>query len=219
MTSGITYPVVPDVFRACGEQSEARFIYNIGKSTQNLILDGYIVDRILHAYPQPRSSTFTTLASQRHRILSDSRLQHLVTKSLGPGETPVSAYWMTVCANQTKLGELIIPSADASGDRNRIPTDEAQESSWTPEDSPPMALQFSENRRFFVSAGGRLGLAPSIADEGDHVVVCPGGKVPYILRRTEDGNYILLGDSYVHGIMDGEAIRTHDTRIQTFTVV
>ena len=57
-----------------------------------------------------------------------------------------------------------------------------------------MALQFSENRRFFVSAKGRLGLAPSSAAEGDYVAICPGGKVPYILRPIRDGKYILIGD-------------------------
>jgi hypothetical protein len=147
---------------------------------------------------------------------------------LGPGETLTSAYWRTVCANQINLGELI-PSTDQLGDEKLIPTDEAQESLWNPEDDPPMALQFSENRRFFVSAEGRLGLAPSMAVEGDYVAICPGGKVPYILRPSEDGKYILIGDrwdldalmpetfsnfghSYVHGIMNGEAMREQNPK-------
>jgi hypothetical protein len=138
-----------------------------------------------------------------------------------------------MCANQIKLGELI-PPTDQLGDQKLIPTDEAQESLWNPEDDPPMALQFSENRRFFVSAEGRPGLAPSMAVEGDYVAICLGGKVPYILRPREDGKYILIGDrldidavmpevfsnfshSYVHGIMNGEAMREQDPK-QTQTL-
>jgi len=47
--------------------------------------------------------------------------------------------------------------------------------------------------------------------EGDLVAVLPGGKVPYILRshipeNTSSGRqFTVLGDAYVHGIMDGEA--------------
>ena len=95
--------------------------------------------------------------------------------------------------NQISLGELI-PTVDQLGDHNLVPIDEAQESLWNPEGDPAMALQFSENRRFFVSAEGRLGLAPSLAAEGDDVAICPGGKVPYILRPRRDSKYILIGD-------------------------
>lgn len=33
-----------------------------------------------------------------------------------------------------------------------------------------------------------------------------GALVPYILHRDPDGYYRLLGDAYVHGIMDGEGL-------------
>jgi hypothetical protein len=39
--------------------------------------------------------------------------------------------------------------------------------------------------------------------KGDVIAVLLGGTVPFLLR--EDGhNYRLIGDCYVHGIMDGE---------------
>jgi hypothetical protein len=64
-------------------------------------------------------------------------------------------------------------------------------------------------RRLLVSDNDRwLGLAPMDAQVGDKIVLLGGGKVPYILRPkdgAETGYYELIGDAYVHGIMDGEA--------------
>ncbi|OCL05183.1 hypothetical protein AOQ84DRAFT_299424, partial [Glonium stellatum] len=41
---------------------------------------------------------------------------------------------------------------------------------------------------------------------GDVVCILFGADVPFILRKTETG-YRLVGESYVHGIMYGEAIK------------
>lgn len=84
VTSGITYPVVHDVFGACGEQDQVRYGCGIGESTNDLILDGYIVDRILLIYPQLDNPTFASVAAQRHTIFSDSRLSSLCMELLGP---------------------------------------------------------------------------------------------------------------------------------------
>ena len=76
-----------------------------------------------------------------------------------------------------------------------------------------------KGRRVFLSRNGYIGLAPASAKEGDIVAVFPGAKVPFILREaleTEDhemqgvsqrSHYRVVGDGYVHGIMDGEAFR------------
>lgn len=192
VTNSITYPVVHDVFQACGEQEKVEYGYTMAESTKDISLAGYIVDRILLIRPQLDDPKFTSVAAQRQTTFSNSRLSSHCIKRLALGETLTSAYWRTMCANQISLGELI-PSMDQLGDQKIVPIDEAQESSWNPEGDQPMALQFSENRRFFVSAEGRLGLAPSSADEGDYVAICPGGKVPYILRPNGD-KYIFMGD-------------------------
>lgn len=82
------------------------------------------------------------------------------------------------------------------------------------------------NRKLFVTKTGFLGLGPKEAKIGDEVFVLKGGRVPFVLRREEKliytftksraeggqigdrvGNpaFTLIGDCYVHGIMDGEA--------------
>jgi hypothetical protein len=42
---------------------------------------------------------------------------------------------------------------------------------------------------------------------GDVVAVLFGARVPFVLRQQQDGRYRLIGDCYVHRMMDGEAIR------------
>src|SRR3569833_641762 len=63
------------------------------------------------------------------------------------------------------------------------------------------------NRRFFVTQSGLLGLGPVETKVGDTVHVLFGGHCPFILRPVAGKDqFQFLGDGYVHGIMDGEAV-------------
>jgi hypothetical protein len=81
-----------------------------------------------------------------------------------------------------------------------------------------MLKRATESRRFFVSTKGYVGLAPFHAEIGDLCCILFGGQTPFILRNCShthpkiqyifggEGNpYLFIGESYVHGIMDGEA--------------
>ncbi|PYH35828.1 HET domain-containing protein [Aspergillus neoniger CBS 115656] len=61
-------------------------------------------------------------------------------------------------------------------------------------------------RRLMISSKGYIGLVPQKTQEGDFVCVLFGCSVPVILRK-QGSHYIFIGESYVHGIMDGEAIQ------------
>ncbi|KAK7530916.1 heterokaryon incompatibility protein-domain-containing protein [Phyllosticta citribraziliensis] len=64
-------------------------------------------------------------------------------------------------------------------------------------------------RRPFATARGMLGLGPVELREGDVVWVLWGADVPFVLRRegggAGEGRWSVVGEAYVHGIMDGEA--------------
>ncbi|KAI1751825.1 HET-domain-containing protein [Xylaria castorea] len=47
---------------------------------------------------------------------------------------------------------------------------------------------------------------PAISSLGDEVFIVPGCEVPMALRRTQDILYRVVGDCFVHGIMDAEAV-------------
>jgi hypothetical protein len=61
-----------------------------------------------------------------------------------------------------------------------------------------------------------LALVPSLCRPGDHVVLVEGVRMPLVLRQMEWTSVVghgtvetweLLGDCYVHGVMDGETWR------------
>ncbi|CAJ2503078.1 Uu.00g104720.m01.CDS01 [Anthostomella pinea] len=64
------------------------------------------------------------------------------------------------------------------------------------------------NLCFFTTASGLCGLAPRLTQEGDIVVVLFGTDVPFSLRPIK-ADYRLIGATYVHGIINGEAVREH----------
>jgi hypothetical protein len=79
----------------------------------------------------------------------------------------------------------------------------------------------SSCRQFIITRTGYIGFAPEACQVGDKVMLMPGGKVPYVLRRVEgqwigpkDAEtlptplYSFIGDAYIHGVMDGEAYDT-----------
>jgi hypothetical protein len=74
------------------------------------------------------------------------------------------------------------------------------------------------NQRFFVTASGLFGIGPAGVESSDDVWVLCGGRVPFVLRSVRgcglyDGEvgmqargYGLIGNSFVYGMMDGEAM-------------
>lgn len=78
----------------------------------------------------------------------------------------------------------------------------------TPETKQAMII-FCKDIRSGPASGPKslFGLAPKEAEEGDLVCILFGCTVPVILRPIEDmGLYKLIGEAYVHGVMDGEAM-------------
>ncbi|KAK8106967.1 HET-domain-containing protein [Apiospora kogelbergensis] len=71
-----------------------------------------------------------------------------------------------------------------------------------------MAHQYNMSRCLYRTRRGYLGTGPHDVQRGDVVCVLMGGAVPFILRpRGDGGGYIVIGDAYVHGIMDGELVQ------------
>jgi hypothetical protein len=56
------------------------------------------------------------------------------------------------------------------------------------------------------TATGFLGIAPQATLNGDQVCILGGSQVPFILRKSVTP-YVMTGECYIHGIMDGEVPR------------
>jgi hypothetical protein len=65
-------------------------------------------------------------------------------------------------------------------------------------------LTMAYGRRLARTAKGYLALVPARTKVGDSIALCKGGKTPLVFRPIA-ASWELVGDSYVHGIMNGEA--------------
>lgn len=92
------------------------------------------------------------------------------------------------------------------------------------------AVAICERRRLFLTLNGFLGLGPDNVREGDVLAVLSGGDIPFLLRATQnseasfgeagapsigevhspDQQYHLVGECYVEGLMNGEAVLAAD---------
>lgn len=59
-------------------------------------------------------------------------------------------------------------------------------------------------RKFFTTKKGYFGVRPTCMKKNDLVCVLYGGRVPFL--RPKNDFCHLVGECYVRGIMDGEAI-------------
>jgi hypothetical protein len=72
-------------------------------------------------------------------------------------------------------------------------------------------IPWSQNRAFFITDGGRIGIGPQDMQPTDIICVLFGGTVPYVLRPTENpSEYLFIGECYVHGAMSGEAVDDYE---------
>lgn len=100
-----------------------------------------------------------------------------------------------------------------------------QEEGWSYEDVADMVLvdisgdaevvrfletslgELAGRRNLFTTAKGHIGSGPPEMVPGDLVAYIAGVPVPMIIRRARCGDgYIVIGPSYVQGLMDGEEI-------------
>ena len=71
---------------------------------------------------------------------------------------------------------------------------------------PPEFEKYALGRRLAVTEKGYLGLVSNDVQKGDRVAVLMGSETPFILRKRSFGGFAMIGETYIHGIMDGEII-------------
>ncbi|KAI0477382.1 HET-domain-containing protein [Xylariaceae sp. FL0804] len=62
------------------------------------------------------------------------------------------------------------------------------------------------DRWLFTTDNGYVGMIDGHPQPGDLIFVMLGCDIPMLLRPSPSGEYGVVGDCYVHGIMDGEAL-------------
>lgn len=77
-------------------------------------------------------------------------------------------------------------------------------------------------RCFFLADNPRyMGIGPEKIRNGDRIVIFYGARTPFIVRpiRTHPPYFRLIGDCYIHGIMNGESIGGHPATEQEFLII
>ncbi|KAH6722940.1 heterokaryon incompatibility protein-domain-containing protein [Leptodontidium sp. MPI-SDFR-AT-0119] len=64
----------------------------------------------------------------------------------------------------------------------------------------------SFRRRVFATQLGYLGLGPLRIEVGDRICVFLGFDTPFVIRPRDEGGYVLVGECYIYGLMNGEAL-------------
>lgn len=63
---------------------------------------------------------------------------------------------------------------------------------------------FSTGRKYVVSKEGILGLGPVATSPSGLIAIMDGLEFPFLLRPDRERLYRIVGQAYVHGVMDGE---------------
>ena len=79
-------------------------------------------------------------------------------------------------------------------------------------------FEYTEFRCLAYSTNGYMALVSYQAEEGDLLYALFGGSVLYVLRPAGD-RFMLIGECYVHGLMDGEAMQLLETGQTVIEVV
>lgn len=74
------------------------------------------------------------------------------------------------------------------------------------------AKMYNIGRNLCATREGHIGCVPHGSVVGDVIGIFQGGTVPFVLRKSEDGQYQLVDQCYIHGIMDGEALERDDIK-------
>ena len=80
------------------------------------------------------------------------------------------------------------------------------------------AMEYLHNRRPFLSEMGFVGLAPAGSKPGDLVAILLRAVQPFVLRDVGENRFELVGEAYVHEIMDGEFLKPN-SKVEEFVLI
>jgi hypothetical protein len=184
--------------------------------TENkLNVQGIILDRIQQSYKiyigQSFGIFFENSMGGEQRRLKDVLEGLQMDSSPSIYSDRVNAFCSTLCigasvfeSNTSRRAITLAMVLESRG--------QALKKTYTQDDEDEAWIYFNEvrgtcsNRTLVVTERGLYGLAPLITKPSDVACLICGVDVPFILRPDgEAGHFKLLGESYIHGVMEGQA--------------
>lgn len=204
---------LPRLFSAAGN---SRFEYTGDGKSEILSIRISYIDRVVEV-----SKSFTALTQELDSARGFSLVFQAWLKDFGLFLDDAADRHPTRYDDSTRQEmHWRMPIADRYFDENDLRRAGLEVKDWymatlRPED-PSSAAVFSNTPRYkysmyevtqvaFVTETGYIGIGHPEVVKGDEVHLVQGSDTPFILRKT-DGRYQLIGETYVHGIMDGELV-------------
>jgi hypothetical protein len=74
-------------------------------------------------------------------------------------------------------------------------------------------------RRLFATEKGFLGIGPWTLQESDAIILVAGADIPYAFRQDKGTNrWRLIGEAYIHGLLNGEASQDESLKFEMLLV-
>ena len=187
-------------YNPCGIAPFSAELYPIRMEDNVLLIHGFRIDRI--------SSLSNPCVSRSIRDgirLVNSWIPKGPTALYPTGETIFDAFLKTVVANMSNAKDNPQRGGRAHWDIEKgyfAAGDFGREGEHV--------FRYAQCRRLAYSMNGYMALVSHQAKEGDLLYALFGGSVLYALRPKGD-QFILVGECYVHGLMDGEAMQFLET--------
>ncbi|KAK0508970.1 hypothetical protein JMJ35_008341 [Cladonia borealis] len=187
-------------YNPCGIAQFSAELYPIRMEDNVLLIHGFRIDRI--------SSLSNPCVSRSIRDgvrLVNSWIPKGPTALYPTGEIIFDAFLKTVVANMSDSADNPQRGGKAYWDTEKGCFDggDFEHEGWH-------VLRYARMRRLAYSMNGYMALVSHQAMEGDLLYALFGGSVLYTLRPKGD-QFILVGECYVHGLMDGEAMQFLET--------
>ncbi|KAK0642159.1 heterokaryon incompatibility protein-domain-containing protein [Cercophora newfieldiana] len=183
-----------------------------------LYLLGTAVDDVATSLGRPHATADDLETDTHWRGLLEDMVN--LTDNYPYGWTYIDAYFRTV-----RCGMSMLPATDGSfarlhpGDSSQL----ARVRDWEAARGLDPVLLGTSRQRLFLTKSGLLGMGPEETRPGDKVYILHGGNVPFVLRpASQQGlpdRYTYVGDAYVDGVMDGEALDDGSTAAEWVALV
>ncbi|KNB16440.1 hypothetical protein FOXG_14303 [Fusarium oxysporum f. sp. lycopersici 4287] len=157
---------------------------------QNLLSHGASTPMHLLRFNRPIPNEYGAILETWGPFLSSPQIEALVAYRTLPNMPPSQPSFEEVFSRNKDLQELYEAVTSSAKD----------------------ILSCAGGRKFAITAKGYMAVVPPLADVGDEISVLCGLEVLFVLRtdfchRGGSGKvYNLVGEAYLHGIMDGEAL-------------
>jgi hypothetical protein len=209
--------------------------------TNFISVQGIIFDRItvLGKYPKfdkPTGNPVKPVMRFVHSCIQE--IESLLSGDNSSGDLS-SISWRIIICNSSCLtaSPTALASDDILGSKYRSllvacdmfnHEDEKMKGKWTIEEIKThiaagdnfasTAMTYCKTKRRGKTAKGYVAQLPLLAKDDDVVFIPSGSAIPILLRKMGDG-YSVVGECYVHGIMDGEAFQMTDMELQSITII